>query len=75
VIERSGLWQQAELEARVPLLTHQTLAERVGAVPEWVLVGATALALCLATGRAVAARRQQRGARSADSPADAGQGR
>ena len=27
VIERSGLWQQAELEARVPLLTYQTMAD------------------------------------------------
>ena len=60
VIVRSGLWQQAELEARVPLLTYQTMAERVGAWPEWVLVGATALALCLATAQAVAARRQRR---------------
>jgi len=72
VIERSGLWQQAELEARVPLLTYQTLAERVGAGPEWVIVGATTLALCLATAQAVAARRRQRATRSADSPADAG---
>jgi len=72
VLEHSGLWQQAELEARVPLLTHQTLAERAGAWPEWVIVGATALALCLATAQAVAARRQQRAARSADRPADAG---
>ena len=72
VIERSGLWQQAELEARVPLLTYQTLAERVGAGPEWVIVGATTLALCLASAQAVAVRRQQRAARSADSPADAG---
>jgi apolipoprotein N-acyltransferase len=72
VIEHSGLWQQAELEERVPLLTYQTLAERVGAGPEWVIVGATALALCLATAQAVTARRRQRAARSADSPADAG---
>src|SRR5689334_3437324 len=72
VIEHSGLWQQAELEERVPLLTYQTLAERVGAGPEWVIVGATALAFCLATAQAVAARRRQRAARSADSPADAG---
>ncbi len=72
VIARSGLWQQAELQARVPLLTYQTMAARVGAWPEWVIVGATALALCLATAQAVAARRQQRAARSADRRADAG---
>ncbi len=52
MIERSGLWQQAELEARVPLLTYQTLAERVGAWPEWVIVAATALALGLAAAQA-----------------------
>ena len=52
VIERSGLWQQAELEARVPLLTSATLAERAGAWPEWAIVAATALALALAVARA-----------------------
>ncbi len=52
VIERSGLWQQAELEARVPLLTSATLAERAGAWPEWAIVAATALALGLAVARA-----------------------
>ena len=73
VIERSGLWQQAELEARVPLLTHQTLAERAGAWPEWVIVGATTLAFCVASAQALAARRRPRAAaRSTDNPADAG---
>ena len=52
VIERSGLWQQAELEARVPLLTSATLAERAGAWPEWAIVAATALTLGLAVARA-----------------------
>ncbi|MGH3244779.1 MAG: apolipoprotein N-acyltransferase [Trebonia sp.] len=70
VIERSGLWQQAELEARVPLLTHITLAERLGAGPEWVIVVATALAFGLAATRAGISRRRPRGPRSADSPAD-----
>lgn len=68
VIERSGLWQQAELEARVPLLTYQTLAQRVGAWPEWAIVAGTTLALGLAIAQA-AAERRQRPARSADSPA------
>jgi len=75
IVERSGLWQQAELEARVPLLTGTTLANRLGAWPEWTIVGATALALCLAAGQAAAARRRQRGPRSADSPAGAEEGR
>jgi apolipoprotein N-acyltransferase len=76
VIERSGLWQQAELEARVPLLTYQTMAERVGAWPEWVIVAATALALCLAAAQAAASRAgaSQRWRRSADSPAGPAEG-
>ncbi|MGH3294302.1 MAG: apolipoprotein N-acyltransferase, partial [Trebonia sp.] len=75
VAQRTGLWQQAEIEARVPLLTYQTLAERVGAWPEWVIVGATALALCLAAGQAAAVRRRQRGPRSADNPVNEAEGR
>jgi apolipoprotein N-acyltransferase len=54
VITSSGTWQQAELEARVPLLTSQTLAERAGSWPEWVIVAATALALGLAAAQAAA---------------------
>ncbi|HEY6492903.1 MAG TPA: apolipoprotein N-acyltransferase, partial [Trebonia sp.] len=69
-IVTSGVWQQAELEERVPLLTYTTLADRVGAWPEWAIVGATTLALGLAIAQAGAARRRQRGSRSADSPAD-----
>jgi apolipoprotein N-acyltransferase len=75
VTQRTGLWQQAEIDARVPLLTYQTLAERAGAWPEWVIVGATALALCLAAGQAAASWRRQRGSRSADSPAGVAGGR
>jgi len=63
VMERSGLWQQAELEARVPLLTSATPAERAGAWPEWAIVAATVLALGLAVARAGAARRRKRGKR------------
>jgi apolipoprotein N-acyltransferase len=44
LIQRSGTWRQAILEARVPLLTHITLADRVGAWPEWVIVALTAAA-------------------------------
>jgi apolipoprotein N-acyltransferase len=75
VTQRTGLWQQAEIEARVPLLTHQTPAEQVGAWPEWAIVGATALALCLAAGQAAASRPGRRGSRSADSQADTAEGR
>ncbi len=75
VTQRTGLWQQAEIEARVPLLTYQTLAERVGTGPEWVIVAATALALGLAIARAAASRRRQHGPGSAESPASGAEGR
>ena len=52
LITSSGTWQQAELEARVPLLTSATLAERAGAWPEWAIVAATSLALALAVAQA-----------------------
>jgi apolipoprotein N-acyltransferase len=61
LITSSGTWQQAELEAWVPLLTSATPAERAGAWPEWVIVAATALALGLAVARSGLARRRQRG--------------
>jgi apolipoprotein N-acyltransferase len=60
LISRTTMWTQAELEARVPLLTYDTLAERLGAWPEWAIVAATTLALCLAIGQASIARRQRR---------------
>jgi apolipoprotein N-acyltransferase len=75
VSQRTSLWTQAEIEARVPLLTYQTLAERLGAWPEWAIVAGTALALCLAVAQAGASRRRPRGPRSADSPADSAEGR
>ena len=84
LITSSGTWQRAELEARVPLIGYTTLADRVGAWPEWVIVGVTALALCLAIARAgtglastrLAAIRRRRAtaAPAADSPADAQDG-
>src|SRR6516164_4021512 len=45
VIERSGVWRQAILDARVPLVSYRTLADRVGAWPEYVLVLLTVLGL------------------------------
>ena len=59
LVSRSGVWTQAELEARVPLLTYTTLAERLGAWPEWAIVAATSLALCVAIGQASTARRRR----------------
>jgi apolipoprotein N-acyltransferase len=58
VIERSGVWRQAILDARVPLVSYRTLADRVGSWPEYLLVLATAAAL----GWAVTLRLRRRGA-------------
>jgi apolipoprotein N-acyltransferase len=59
LITSSGTWQQAELEAQVPLLTGATPAERAGTWPEWAIVAATALALGLAVARAGPPRRRR----------------
>jgi apolipoprotein N-acyltransferase len=48
LIARSGVWHQAILDARVPLVSYRTLADRIGAWPEYLLVLATVLALGLA---------------------------
>jgi apolipoprotein N-acyltransferase len=45
VIARSGVWRRAILDERVPLVSYRTLADRVGAWPEYVLVLVTVLAL------------------------------
>jgi apolipoprotein N-acyltransferase len=68
LVSRSAMWTQAELEARVPLLTYTTLAERLGAWPEWAIVAATTLALCLAIGQANAARRRRTRSDNATAP-------
>jgi apolipoprotein N-acyltransferase len=76
LIASSGTWQQAELEARVPLLTGTTLANRLGAWPEWAIVAATALAFGLAAARARASRAgaSRRRPRPADLPAGPAEG-
>ena len=45
LLAHSGLWQRAELDARVPLVSYRTLADRVGAWPEYLLVALTVLGL------------------------------
>jgi apolipoprotein N-acyltransferase len=45
LIAHSGVWHQAILDARVPLVSYRTLADRIGAWPEYLLVLATVLAL------------------------------
>jgi apolipoprotein N-acyltransferase len=63
LITTSGTWQQAELEARVPLITYTTLADRVGPWPEYAIVALTGAALVVATAGAVAgwSRRRRQG--------------
>jgi apolipoprotein N-acyltransferase len=72
LISSSGTWQQAGLEARVPLITYTTLADRVGAWPEWVIVALTVLAAAYAAARAIRERSASR-ARSVNTPAGAAQ--
>ena len=45
LIAHSGVWQQAILDAPVPLVSYRTLADRVGAWPEYVIIMLTVLAL------------------------------
>jgi apolipoprotein N-acyltransferase len=58
LITSSGTWQQAELEARVPLLDYTTLADRVGPWPEYVIVALTAVVLGFAAIRQRGGRRR-----------------
>jgi apolipoprotein N-acyltransferase len=48
VIERTALWQAAIVDARVPLVSYRTLADRIGSWPEYVLVAVTIVSLLLA---------------------------
>jgi len=70
VLARSGLWQRAELEARVPLRTSLAVADRLGGWPEAVLTALAIVALAVAVAGAVRERRRA-GARSA-APAGGG---
>lgn len=45
LISKSGTWRQAILQARVPLVTHTTLADRAGPWPEYVIIILTATAM------------------------------
>ncbi len=55
ILARTGTWQPAVLEVRVPLRSQLTPADRVGSWPELVVVGLTVLAL----GWALARRKNQ----------------
>jgi apolipoprotein N-acyltransferase len=62
LIAHSGVWQQAIPDARVPLVSYRTLADRVGAWPEYVIILLTVLALGWAVVRSVRGRRPTEGA-------------
>jgi apolipoprotein N-acyltransferase len=55
LIAHSGVWQRAVLDERVPLVSYRTLADRVGAWPEYVMV----LLTVVFAGWAVLARRRR----------------
>jgi apolipoprotein N-acyltransferase len=57
LIAHSGTWQRAVLEARVPLVSQRTLADRIGAWPQAVIVALTLAALAWAA--AVTLRRRR----------------
>jgi len=57
LIAHSGTWQRAVLEARVPLVSQRTLADRIGGWPEGVIVALTVAALAWAAAAAVRRRR------------------
>jgi apolipoprotein N-acyltransferase len=48
LITSSGTWRQAILQARVPLITRITLADRVGPWPEYVIIMLTVAAAAVA---------------------------
>ena len=57
LIAHSGTWQRAVLEARVPLVSQRTLADRIGAWPQAVIVALTLAALAWAAAAALRRRR------------------
>ena len=61
LIAHSGVWEQAVLDARVPLVSYRTLASRVGAWPEYVLILLTVLALGWAVQGSLRSRRRRGG--------------
>ena len=57
----TGTWRQAEIEARVPLRTTITLADRIGGWPEGLITFATLAAVLLAMAGAIRDRRRKPG--------------
>jgi apolipoprotein N-acyltransferase len=58
LLASSRTWQQAEIEARVPLLTTTTLADAIGGWPEGLITVATLAALALALAGLIRERRR-----------------
>jgi apolipoprotein N-acyltransferase len=58
LITHSGTWQRAVLEARVPLVTHRTLADAAGPWPEYAIIALTVLAVLAAAIRPPGGRRR-----------------
>jgi apolipoprotein N-acyltransferase len=69
VLAHSGTWQQAVLEARVPLVSTLTLADRLAGWPEAVIVALTLAALAWCAAGPLHRRRMARG-RHVPPPAD-----
>jgi apolipoprotein N-acyltransferase len=65
LISQSRTWQRALLEARVPLLSNATLAERLGEWPEIVFSALAVAALLAGVAVEIAGRRRSRSGRSA----------
>jgi apolipoprotein N-acyltransferase len=68
LITSSGTWRQAELEARVPLVTYTTLADRVGPWPEDVVIALTLAALAFIAARSIRSRYRNNPARDPGRP-------
>ena len=66
LLARTRIWRRAEIEARVPLRTSTTLADRLGGWPEAVLTLATLAALAWAALTAIRDRRRSRRPARAD---------
>jgi apolipoprotein N-acyltransferase len=59
VIGKTPLWQRASIEARVPLRSATTLADRLGGWPEGIVTGGTAAALAWAIVTTMIAERRR----------------
>jgi apolipoprotein N-acyltransferase len=68
LLARTQLWQRATVEARVPLSTSTTLADRLGGWPEGIVTGATVAVLAAMIAAAIADRRRRAASAGRTSP-------